>query len=147
MFIKFGWGKNLEATTLKYEVGDFSVSVSSSEEHGEGLGNCLPGQINVSLEIPATYDQNPAQDIFEFAKTQHSKVMDMGAGKIVVYRQEKVGQYVQQVEFSNAWISSIATGGSRHDDKFHVHLSIVAATIKISDVEFVDPRRERLVKR
>jgi hypothetical protein len=147
MFIKFGWGKNLQATDLKYDVADFNVSLSSSEEYGEGLGNCLPGQVNVRLEIPASYDSKPAQDIFQFAKTQHSKVMDDGAGKIVVYREEKVGQYVQEVDFSDAWIADISTGASMDDNKFDVTLNITAAKIKVSDVEFVDARREKLVKR
>ena len=85
MYIKFGWGRNLSKDDLKYTATEFNVSLSSSEEYGIGLGNCLPGQININLEVEPSYQHKPATDILKFAKNQHDIAKTEGAGKIVVY--------------------------------------------------------------
>jgi len=146
MFIKFGWGKNLGKEDLKYEVTDFNVSLSSSDEYAGGLGNCVPGSISLTLEIPANLNEKPAGDIFSFARKQHDDASKNGAGKIVVYEgPETAAPLIQEVEFDQAWISDLSSGVSRHDEKFTLSMSVTAATVKISDVEFKDKRRAELV--
>jgi hypothetical protein len=143
MHIVFGWGKKKD--DLAYVVSDFNVALSSSEEYGVGLGNVLPGQISVTLEIEASYKGKPAADILQFAKDQHNLAKTDGQGKIVIYPEIDVGQAIQEIEFKDAWISDISTGGSMTDKVFNVGLTITAASIKMSDVEFTDLRRKKLV--
>jgi hypothetical protein len=145
VYIKFGWGKNLDNKSLKYVASDFSASFSSSEEYGVGLGNCLPSQLNVTLEVEARYDQKPATEIFKFSKEQHSVARTDGAGKIVVYPEIDIEQIIQVVEFDNAWIANMSTGASIHDKAFTVQLTIMAANVTISDVKFEDKRRAQIV--
>ena len=145
MHIVFGWGKNLSPTDLKYVVTNYNLSFSSSEEYGVGLGNCLPGQISVSLEIEASYKGKPAEDIFKFAKNQHDLAKAEGAAMIVVYPEIEVGQAIQEIVIDNAWITAISTGTSLHDKVFNVNLTIMAANVTISNVEFVDHRRAKLL--
>jgi hypothetical protein len=145
MYIKFGWGRNLSKDDLKYTATDFNVSLSSSEEYGIGLGNCLPGQININLEVEPSYQHKPATDILKFAKNQHDIAKTEGAGKIVVYPEEDVGQATQEIEFKDAWIADLVSGGTMRDRAFTLRLSIVAGNIKMSDVEFVDQRRTKLL--
>jgi hypothetical protein len=145
MHIVFGWGKNLSPADLKYVVTDYNLSFSSSEEYGVGLGNCLPSQVSVTLEIEASYEGKPAQEIFKFAKNQHDTAKAEGGAMIVVYPEIEVGQAVQEIVIDNAWIADISTGTSIHDKVFNVHLTIMAAKVTISDVEFVDHRRAKLL--
>jgi hypothetical protein len=145
MHILFGWGKNVSKDDLKFLVTDFNVTLASSDEFAGGLGNCVPGQITVSLEIPPNQKEKPAIDLFKFAKNQHDIAKTEGGGKIIVYEGMEVGQPIQEVSFERAWLTDISSGASRHDQQFSLHLTISAASIQISDVKFVDKRRADLV--
>ena len=146
MHILFGWGKDVGKDDLKYVVTDFNVSLASSEEFAGGLGNCVPRQISVSLEIPPDQKAKPAADLFKFAKNQHDTAKNEGGGKIIVYEGREVGQPIQEVSFEKAWITDISSGASRHDQEFNLQLTIVAPTITVSDVKFEDKRRGELVR-
>jgi hypothetical protein len=145
MYIKFGWGKDLKPDDLKYVCTGFNLSFSSSEEYGVGLGNCLPSQIGVTLEVEASFGTKPAEDIFNFAKNQHSDAKTKGGAMIVVYPEQDVGQAIQQIDIDDAWITNISTGAGIHDNYFTVQLAIMAAKVTISGVEFVDKRRAKLL--
>jgi hypothetical protein len=145
MHILFGWGKNVGKDDLKYLVTDFNVSLASSDEFAGGLGNCVPGSISVSIEIPPNQKAKPAVDLFKFAKNQHDVAKNEGGGKIIVYEGIEVGQPIQEVNFEKAWITDISSGASRHDQQFNLHLTIQAASVQVSDVKFEDKRKSDLV--
>ncbi len=145
MHILFGWGKNVGKADLKYVVTDYNITLSSSDEYAGGLGNCVPGSISVTIEIPPNQKAKPAVDLFKFAKNQHDVAKNEGAGKIVVYEGIEVGQPIQEIAFEKAWITDISSGASRHDQQFTVHLTIATASIQISDVKFEDKRKSDLV--
>lgn len=146
MYILFGWGRNIGQESLKYEVSDYNLTLVSSEEFAGKLGNCVPNQLSVSLEIPASQTEKPASEIFKFAKNQHDQAKNDGAGKIVIYEGREVGQPIQEVTFSKAWISDITSNTSRHDQTFQLHLTINAAQVQVSGVDYTNQQMLELVK-
>jgi len=145
MHIVFGWGKNVGPDGLKYVVNDCNVSLTSDEQFSGGLGNCIPGDISLSIEIPPSQKEKPAAELFKFAKTQHDTAKNDGAGKIVVYEGRDVGQPIQEIVFEKAWIAKIGSGIVKHDQQFILNLVITAAKVQISDVAFEDARKCELV--
>lgn len=145
MYILFGWGKNVGSESLKYEVTDYNITLTSSEGSPGRIGNIVPGRIDVSLEIPPSQKGKPAIELFKFAKDQHDKAKSNGAGKLVIYEGREVGQPVQEVSFDKAWISDISTHGSRHDQQFFINLSIMAGKVQISETEYKNKKVMDLV--
>lgn len=145
MYIQFGWGKNLTPDQLEYEAICYNLSLVSSGTAGGGLGNCVPGSLSVSLQVPIDPNTKPATDLFKYAKTQHDSAKTEGAGKIVVYQGRDVGQPIQVITFDKAWINNISSNVSQTHEKFSIQLSVVAGSIEVSDVTFEDVHKTELV--
>jgi hypothetical protein len=145
MYILFGWGKDVKQDGLKYRVTNCSFSLRPDGIAGP-LGNCVPGQINVSIEIPPNQAEKPALDLLKFAKGQHDTAKNDGAGKIVIYAGSEVGQPLQEIAFKNAWISSFSSGASSGGTgNFNVSLSIDTADLQVSGIDFADTNKRKVV--
>lgn len=126
-----------------YKVNAFSLSLQSAGS--VQLADCIPGSINVSLEIPPK--ASPAKDFFNFAKTQHANAKTKGKGQISVFKgrdDKKEGQAIQTVTFDKAWFSDIGSSVSEHDDTFHFNINFVATEITISGEKFKHDAREKI---
>jgi hypothetical protein len=146
MLVKFGWGKDKDDIKKMYDCTDYNVTLMSGDEFAGKIGNMVPGQISVSLEVTPSQDTKPAIELFKFAKAQAVKTKSEGSGKITVYEGEDIGQAIQEISFEKAFFTDISSGASRMDKFFIVHLNISAANITISDQKFADKRKEKLVE-
>jgi hypothetical protein len=117
----------------KYDVLDYGFD-TMSEGGDTMLSNCVPLQISVTVEIGAK--KNPAGELFAFAADQHSVAKEKGKGSITVKKAKDVGDALQVIEFTNAWISGIGMNVGTMNDKFTVNFMISPSTVKISDVAF-----------
>ena len=128
MHMLFGFGD-----AIKHRVTNFSFSLGTVSGDTK-LANVIPGEVSVSLELPPT--ANPAEGFLAFAVDQHNTASEKGEGTIVVYKGQDVGESLQEISFSNAWITDIDIGSSEMDEKFNVSLRIAAADIVVSGVTF-----------
>ncbi|MEE9269208.1 MAG: hypothetical protein V3V49_03010 [Candidatus Krumholzibacteria bacterium] len=138
MVIKFKLGSGAE-----YKVTNFDVSVETVG--GGQLANCAPGEIRVNLELPPGAE--PAKDLYEYASAQHADAESKGSGIIQVFKgrdDKPVGESIQTVEFSKAWLGDIDSSFSIHDEKFNLSFTVISSEMKISGVEFDHPRRNEL---
>jgi hypothetical protein len=144
VYVLFGMGENPTADDLRFHVSDYRFSVSST--HGDGApANCIPGEIDISLDLPP--ESNPGSEFLRFAKQQHETAGDEGAGKIVVYPGEGVGQSIQEITFKKGWIQSLNMDTSSADDRFRVSMRIAAAEVTVSGITFLhSPRAQHFVE-
>jgi hypothetical protein len=115
--IEFKWNNKT------YKVNAFSISMQSAGSIQ--LADCIPGSINISLEVPPK--ASPAKDFFNFARTQHASAKAKGKGQISVFKghdDKKEGQAIQTVTFDKA--------------------NIVATEITISGEKFIHDARGKL---
>lgn len=137
MVIEFKWNNKT------YKVSAFSISMQSAG--AVQLADCIPGSINISLEVPPK--ASPAKDFFNFARTQHANAKVKGKGQISVFKgrdDKKEGQAIQTVTFDKAWFSDISTSVAEHDDSFIFNLNIIATEITISGEKFLHDARQKL---
>lgn len=137
MVIEFKWNNKT------YKVNSFSLSLESAGSFQ--LADCIPGTIQMSLEIPPK--ASPAKDFFNFARTQHANAKTKGKGQISVFKghdEKKDGQAIQTVTFDKAWFSDIGSSVSEHDDNFIFNISLVATEVTISGENFKHDAREKL---
>ncbi|MCP4570763.1 MAG: hypothetical protein GY838_00265 [bacterium] len=126
-----------------YKVGNFSISLQSAG--AAQLANCIPGTIQVSLELPPK--AKPGADFFSFAKDQHNQAKTKGKGQISVFKghdDKKEGQAIQTVKFEKAWLSDMNSSVAEHDDNFYFNLLFVATDVTISGAAFKHDAREKL---
>jgi len=138
MVIEFKWNSKV------YSVLTFSVSFQSTGTT-QGFGDCIPGVINVNLEIPPK--ASPGKDFFSFARSQHANAEKKGKGQITVFKghdKKKEGQAIQTVTFDKAWFSDISSTVSIHNDDFNFNLNIIATEVSISGEKFVHDGRKDL---
>ncbi len=137
MVIEFKWNNKV------YKVNAFGVSLQSAG--AMQLADCIPGTINVSIEVPPK--ASPAKDFFNFARTQHASAKTKGKGQISVFKGhdgKKEGQAIQTVTFEKAWFSDLSTNVSEHDDEFIFNINFVATTITVSGEKFEHDARQSL---
>jgi hypothetical protein len=135
MFMQFEWdgGKG------PYRVMNYDFSVSS-ESGDTALGNCLPGVITLTVQIPA--EPNPGAEFFAFAQEQHDTAKEKGKGKVTVFPGEKTAkESLQEIAFSNGWITSLSMNVSDRDDKFTLTCKIASSSVTFSGTEFLHHRR------
>lgn len=135
MFMQFKW----EGSDKTYRVLNYKFSVSS--ESGEtALSNCQPGLITLTLELPD--EPNPGSEFFAFAAEQHDTSAEKGKGVITVFKGERTShESLQEITFSNAWITSLDINVADVDDKFELSCKIAASNVFISETEFLHHRR------
>ncbi|GEM_PF-2934828 len=137
MVIEFKWNNKV------YKVNAFSVALQSAGSMQ--LADCIPGTIQISLEVPPK--ASPAKDFFNFARTQHANAKTKGKGQISVFKghdDKKEGQAIQTIAFEKAWLADVGTSVSEHDDNFAFNLSFVATDVTISGEKFKHDAREKL---
>ncbi len=137
MVIEFKWNNKT------YKVNAFSLSLQSAG--ALQLADCIPGTVNISLEVPP--QASPAKDFFNFARTQHANAKTKGKGQISVFKghdDKKEGQAIQTVNFEKAWLADIGSSVSEHDDNFNFSISFVATEITVSGEKFKHDAREKL---
>jgi len=135
--IEFKWNNKV------YKVNAFSVALQSAGSMQ--LADCIPGTIQISLEVPPK--ASPAKDFFNFARTQHANAKTKGKGQISVFKghdDKKEGQAIQTIAFEKAWLADVGTSVSEHDDNFAFNLSFVATDVTISGEKFKHDAREKL---
>lgn len=143
MYVVFGWGESPSADDMKYTVLQYQFSVSTMEGDTRPA-NCVPGEIDLTLELPPT--PNPAQDFLNFATQQHTAAAEEGAGKIAVYKGKDAGESIQEVSFKQGWIVDIGLGAGMHDEMFTVTLRIAASEVTVSGVNFIHNKRKEHFK-
>jgi hypothetical protein len=133
--MQFKWeGKDKKYRVLSY---DFDVS---SEGGDTALSNCQPGTIDLTIELPA--EANPGSEFFAFAAEQHDTSKEKGKGTITVFKGEKTTQEsLQEIVFSDAWITSCSLNVRDEDDKFSLDCKIAASIVFFSGTDFLHPRR------
>jgi hypothetical protein len=135
MFMQFKWDQG----KIEYRVTSYDFSVSS--EGGEtALSNCQPGAISLTLELPA--EPQPGKEFFAFAAEQHDTASEKGKGTITVFKGEKTtSESLQQITFSNGWITKLELNVGDHDEKFRLTCNIAATNVSISETDFEHHRR------
>lgn len=141
MFIKFGWGDNPDPKQMKYKVNNYSLSIDTEGDSTQ-IRNCVPGEINLTIEIPDT-EKNPAAEFLAYAVDQHNTADKKGAGKISVFQGENVRESIQEITFSKGWITDLDLGSSVHDAATIISLRIAAAEVTVSGIKFAHNARLR----
>lgn len=129
---------NLEFDGEEYTVTNYNVSLGTVSGDSK-LANVVPGELSVNVELPL--DANPGEKFLQFAVDQHNTAKDKGAGVLSVFKGENVGESLQKIEFSQAWITDYDQSVSDIDEKFNVSLRIAAAKMIVSGVEFTHRAR------
>ena len=124
---------NLEFGDVTYHVTNYSFSLGTVSGDTK-LANVVPGELSLNLELPP--EANPAEAFLQFAVDQHNTAKDKGAGRLSVFKGADVGESLQEIEFSKAWITDIDVSVSEMDEKFNVSLRFAAAEMTISGVMF-----------
>jgi hypothetical protein len=138
MFMKFGWGEDPSIDDMPYKVLNYSFDVVS-EAGDTMISNCQPTHITITVEIAP--EANPGAEFYQYSIDQHDTAAEAGKGKISVFRGQSVGESIQEISFSNAWIDSVSMSVSEADDKFILTCMIAAANVTVSGVEMVHNRR------
>jgi len=135
MFMQFKW----DSGSREYRVLNYTFGVIS-EAGDTSLSNCQPGVITLTLEIPA--EPMPGKEFFEFSAEQHDTASTKGSGVITVFKGEKTtSESLQQITFSNAWVTGLDLNVSDQDDKFRLTCKIAATNVNISGTDFLHHRR------
>jgi hypothetical protein len=137
MYMKFTFGEGDKGDVF-FKVIGYNVSVNTLVSDAE-LRNCSPSELSLTLEIPATV--NPAAEFFKFAGDQHSKAKEIGRGTLTVFKGKDVDQSIQEIAFTDGWITSLEMGVSTSDKEFLIHIRFAAALITISGETFVHGSR------
>ena len=123
MIIRFQWdGKEA------YDVRGYEMSLNNTQEHPDA---CQPGTINVEVYMPSG-KKDPGADFFDLALEQASK---RNKGHIAI-REKKDTSPVQMIEFTDAYVQNIETGGNETNDKIWLRCQIVSPDISISKKKF-----------
>ncbi|MGD8412883.1 MAG: type VI secretion system tube protein TssD [Candidatus Latescibacterota bacterium] len=127
MFMRLEFGdKEYSVTNYNFSLGTLSGDTK--------LSNVVPGELSVNIELPP--EANPAEEFLQFAVDQHNTAKDKGAGVLTVFKGADVGESLQTIEFTQAWITDIDMSVSEIDEKFNVSLRFAAASMVISGVNF-----------
>ena len=122
-----------------YALDSYNFSLDLPGGDDTKLESCVPGTITMQLHVPV--EQNPGADFITFANDQHNTAKKEGSGVVTVFAGEDVGNELQKIEFSQAWITSLDLSSSEHDDQFGINLTFAAGSLTVSKVPFTHKKR------